>query len=111
MLRNTIITVSACLYVLLSVWLVGMQGKAYRDGLRRDLAAVSQAEEHAPPPPALKNDAPSAAVSENTATQSPVTPVVAAADPPATKQTHDQVNPPTRAKDKVQDEEIWTGGR
>ena len=30
--RNAIIAVSAVLYVALSVWLVGKQGQAYRDG-------------------------------------------------------------------------------
>jgi hypothetical protein len=97
MLRNTIIAVSACLYVLLCVWLVGMQGKAYRDGLR---TAEAKSEDLAPPQPVPNKDRPATAVSENTTTQSQVTPVVAAALPPATKPTHEEVNPLTRAKEK-----------
>ncbi len=56
MIRYVTIVISAFLYLAISVWLVGKQGQAYREGLRRDRVATTQGEKPAGPKPELKDE-------------------------------------------------------
>ena len=49
MLRNSLVALVGCLYVALSIWIVGKQGQSYRDGLRRERIAPRESEKPAPP--------------------------------------------------------------
>ena len=54
MLRHGLVALVGCLYVALSIWIVGKQGQSYREGLRRERIAAHESEKPAPPPE-LKN--------------------------------------------------------
>jgi hypothetical protein len=88
MVRYSIIVVSALFYVALSAWLVGKQGEAYRDGLRRDrVATTAKGEKPAAPEPALKNEAVAADSQE-----------IAANEPHATEPEEAAVSAPSTTK-------------
>ena len=92
MLRNAIIAVSACVYIGLSAWLVGRQGRAYREGLRHDRPADEQAAKPQERQPEPKNDVPKEAVALNTETKSHPAREVAAVEPTKTH-NRDQASP------------------
>ena len=92
MLRNAIIGLSALLYVALSVWLVGKQGQAYREGLRRDRLIAAQPSTSAQPKPDSTNNSPPAAVSETKAAKAQATPAVAAVSGTASEKPSDQAS-------------------
>ena len=87
MIRYWIIVVSAVFYVALSAWLVGKQGQAYRDGLRRDhVVETAKGEKPTAPEPALKNAAVAADSQEIAATELHATePEEPAVSEPSTK--------------------------
>jgi hypothetical protein len=101
--RNAIIAVSACLYVALSIWLVGRQGQAFREGLRSERSAVGKAEQPALLEPEPKHAAGEALDPEITAanSKSEGAPAVAVVDAPPEKRPREQGNPAGRAKDKA----------
>jgi Peptidase family M48 len=76
--RNVIIGLSAVFYVALSVWLVGKQGQAYREGLRSDRSAVAPLAKSEQPQPSPTSNATAPGISENTAAKTQATPAVAA---------------------------------
>jgi hypothetical protein len=98
--RNAIIALSAVLYVALSVWLVGKQGQAYREGLRRDQSIVAQPAKSAQPQPDPINSVPPAGVSENTAAKAQAPPAVAAVSGPTNQKPSDHASPPPHVKDR-----------
>jgi hypothetical protein len=49
MLRNGLVALLGCLYVALSIWIVGQQGQSYRDGLRRERLRARESEKPARP--------------------------------------------------------------
>ncbi len=101
MVRYSIIAVSALFYLALSVWLVGKQGQAYRDGLRRDRVATAKGEKPAAPEPEVKNEAVAADSHEIAATEPHATqPEEPAVSTPSTKKAPERTKQrrPTTAK-------------
>jgi len=66
MLRPSVVAFSGCLYVALSVWIVGKQGEAYRESLDRDRLAAAGAEKPSPPPAESQPAVQAAAAPETT---------------------------------------------
>ena len=75
MLRHAVIAFLGCLYVALSVWIVGKQGQTYREGLRSDRLAAGAAE---------KPSHRAARIEERDAASAPAVPEIAAAEADAT---------------------------
>ena len=50
MLRHGVVAFLGCLYVALSVWIVGKQGETFREGLRSDRLVADGAEKPSLPP-------------------------------------------------------------
>ena len=98
--RNAIIGLSAVLYVALSIWLVGKQGQAYRDGLRSDRSAVTQLAKSTQPQPDTKKNVTTPGVSGNTAAKAQATPAVAAVSGTASENRSDEINSRPNIKDR-----------
>jgi Peptidase family M48 len=98
--RNAIIALSAVIYVALSVWLVGKQGQAYRDGLRRDQSTVEQSEKSAQAEPDANNNVPPAGITKNTAVKPQAAPAVATVSRPANDKLSDRAIAPPHLEDK-----------
>jgi hypothetical protein len=98
--RNAIIALSAVLYVALSVWLVGKQGQAYRDGLQSDRSAVAQAAKTEQPQPVPASNVTPPGVSENAPAKAQATPAVAAVSETANEKHSDQASSRSHVKDR-----------
>jgi hypothetical protein len=81
MIRYATIAISAFLYLAVSVWLVGKQGQAYREGLGRDRVATTERKKPRPTEPELQDEAPRADEPAIAATEPDATPPAAAAVP------------------------------
>ena len=93
MIRHATIAVLACLYVALSVWVVGRQGQAYREGLRRERLAAAHADEPAPEQPVLKSSTPAPTVPVIASSRPAAAPAAAVVAPKATERTTDHSQP------------------
>jgi Peptidase family M48 len=97
MIRPAIIAILACFYVALSVWLVGKQGQAYREGLRRDRMAAAGDEKPAQSQAEIKKTVPAAAAAEVASSPPEAPPAVAVVAPTTTARAPDQSRPPPTA--------------
>jgi hypothetical protein len=97
--RNAIIAISALACVALSVWLVGKQGQAYRDGLARDRSAVAQAEKSTRAQPDQKSSPQSPESAANIPSKVQSQPAAQTVVAPATNHPSDQGGQPLRAKE------------
>jgi hypothetical protein len=106
MIRPAVIALLACIYIAFSVWLVGKQGQAYREELRRERVAAVPAEKPAPAQPELKNVVPASApaVPKSTASAPDAAPAVTAITPSVTKKAPDRSRRPPAKSGRSQSE-------
>ena len=101
MIRHSVVAFLGCLYVALSVWIVGKQGQTYRDGLERDRLVAGGAEKPSPPAAESKPVMQAGRAPETKITRpEPAAPSSVAVAPP----------PAVRVAEKAQPTPLNTGG-
>ena len=94
MLRHGAVAFLGCLYVALTVWIVGKQGETYREGLRGDRLAAVGALEPLLPPAESQAVGQATAVPESTAPRpGATTPSSVALEPPPAGRVAEKTQP------------------